>query len=105
LDIGNAAGGLKDPAKEVLLILQYLGKPGKIHQVHMRNIRAGLHNFYEVFPDEDNVDFLEVVRILRDTQFSGSICPDHLPSHPDDPVAFRRSRSPTGISRVVNSEV
>jgi mannonate dehydratase len=21
----------------------------------------------------------------RDTQFSGSICPDHMPKHPDDP--------------------
>jgi hypothetical protein len=31
---------------------------------------------------------LEVVRILRDTQFSGSICPDQLPSHPDDPGGF-----------------
>ena len=23
--------------------------------------------------------------VLRDVQFSGSICPDHMPSHPDDP--------------------
>jgi D-mannonate dehydratase len=101
LDIGNAAAGLKDPAKEVLLIVQYLSKRGKIHQVHMRNIRGGLHHFYEVFPDEGNVDFLEVVRILRDTQFSPQdrfvriTCPVIRPI----PVVFRRSRSPTGISR------
>jgi mannonate dehydratase len=24
------------------------------------------------------------MRILRDTQFAGSICPDHMPHHPDD---------------------
>jgi mannonate dehydratase len=57
--------------------------------VHMRNIRGGLHNFYEVFPDEGDVNFLEVLRVLRDTQFSGSICPDHVPSHPDDPGGFQ----------------
>jgi mannonate dehydratase len=75
----------------------------------MRNIRGGLHNLYEVFPDEGNVDFLEVVRILRVTQFSGSICPDHLPSHPDDPGCFQAFAIPfgyfQGLIRVVNNEV
>ena len=76
---------MKNPPTEILPIVQYLGQRGKIHQVHMRNIRGGLHNFYEVFPDEGEMDFLKIMRILRDTQFSGSICPDHMPSHPDDP--------------------
>src|SRR5690348_11234543 len=57
LDLGNAAAGLKDPATEVLPIVQYLGQRGKIHQIHMRNIRGSLNNFYEVFPDEGEVDF------------------------------------------------
>jgi len=109
LDLGNAAAGLKNPAAEVLPIVQYLGQRGKIHQVHMRNIRGGLNNFYEVFPDEGDVDFSRVVRILRDTQFSGSICPDHLPVHPDDPGGFQAFACSYGYIRAliqaVNSEV
>jgi mannonate dehydratase len=51
----------------------------------MRNIRGGLSNFAEVYPDEGEMDFLKIMRILRDVQFGFSICPDHMPSHPDDP--------------------
>jgi mannonate dehydratase len=85
LDIGTISAGLKNPAVELLPIVQYLGERQKIHQVHMRNIRGGLNNFVEVFPDEGVIDFLGVLRILRDTRFSGSICPDHMPVHADDP--------------------
>jgi len=89
LDLGNAASGLKNPTTEVLPIVQYLALRGKIHQIHMRNIRGSLNNFCEVFPDEGEVDFSKIMRILRDTQFSGAICPDHLPGHPDDPGSFQ----------------
>jgi mannonate dehydratase len=85
LCLGTTAEGLKNPATEVLPIVKYLGERGKIHQVHMRNIRGGLYNFAEVYPDEGEMDFLKIMRILRDAQFSLSICPDHMPSHPDDP--------------------
>jgi mannonate dehydratase len=109
LDLGTAATGLKNPATEILPIVQYLGQRGKIHQIHMRNIRGGLHNFYEVFPDEGEMDFSKIMRILRDTQFSGSICPDHIPSHPDDPGGFQAFGFSygyiKGLIQAVNSEV
>lgn len=85
LCLGTTAEGLKNPGTEILPIVQYLADRGKIHQVHMRNIRGGLNNFAEVYPDEGEMDFLKIIRILRDSQFSLSICPDHMPSHPDDP--------------------
>lgn len=85
LCLGTTAEGLKNPRTEVLPIVKYLGERGKIYQIHMRNIKGGLHNFQEVFPDEGEMDFLEVMRILRDTQFAGSLCPDHMPRHPNDP--------------------
>lgn len=84
LCLGTTAEGLKNPKSDVLPIVRYLGERGKIYQIHMRNIKGGLHNFAEVFPDEGEMDFFEVMRILRDTQFAGSICPDHMPHHPDD---------------------
>jgi len=85
LCLGTTGEGLKNPRTEILPIVEYLGRRGKIHQIHMRNIRGGLHDFEEVYPDEGALDFLAIMRLLRDTLFAGSICPDHMPRHPDDP--------------------
>jgi len=109
LCLGTTAEGLKNPAAGVLPIVQYLGERGKIHQIHMRNIRGGLHNFEEVYPDEGVMDFFKIMRILRDTQFAFSICADHMPSHPDDPGKLQAFSFGNGYIKAlidaVNSEV
>ncbi len=109
LCLGTTAEGCKNPATEVLPIAQYLGERGKIHQIHMRNIRGHLYDFQEVYPDEGDMDFLKIMRILRDTQFVGSICPDHMPSHPDDPGKLQAFAFGYGyikaLIHTVNSEV
>ncbi|MBI1787971.1 MAG: mannonate dehydratase [Acidobacteria bacterium] len=108
LCLGTTAEGLRDPNREILPIVQYLGERGKIHQIHMRNIRGGLHDFAEVYPDEGDVDFFRVMRVLRDVQFSGAICPDHMPRHPDDPGSLQSFAFGYGylqaLIRAVNSE-
>jgi mannonate dehydratase len=88
LCLGTCMEGLKNPKTELLPIVRYFAGKGKIHQIHMRNIRGGLHNFEEVFIDEGEVNFIEVIRILRDSGFKGSICPDHVQRHPNDPKLF-----------------
>jgi mannonate dehydratase len=109
LCLGTTAEGLKNPGTEILPIVQYLGERGKIHQVHMRNIRGGLNSFDEVYPDEGEMDFFKVMQILRDVQFSGSICPDHMPRHPDDPGSLQAFAFGYGyvkaLIQAVNSEV
>ena len=109
LCLGTTAEGLKNPSMEVLPIVQYLADRGKIHQIHMRNIRGGLNNFAEVYPDEGEMDFLKIMRILRDSQFSMSICPDHMPGHPDDPGKLQAFAFGSGyikaLIHAVNSEV
>ena len=109
LCLGTTAEGLKNPGKEVLPIVEYLAERGKIHQIHMRNIRGGLDDFSEVYPDEGEMDFLEIIRVLRDLQFSGAFCPDHMPSHPDDPGKFQAFAFGygyiTALIHAVNSEV
>jgi mannonate dehydratase len=109
LCLGTTAEGLKDPRREILPIVQYLGERGKIYQIHMRNIRGGLHNFAEVYPDEGEMNFFEVMRILRDTRFAGSILPDHMPRHPDDPQGLESYAFGYGylgaLIQGVNSEV
>jgi mannonate dehydratase len=109
LCLGTAAEGLKNPSTEILPIVQYLGERGKIYQIHMRNIRGGLHNFEEVYPDEGEMDLFKVMRILRDVQFAGSICPDHMPRHPGDPGSLQSFAFGYGyikaLIQAVNSEV
>jgi mannonate dehydratase len=109
LCLGTVGEGLKNPKTEVLPIVRYLGERGKIHQIHMRNIRGALHNFEEVYPDEGEMDFFEVMRILRDTQFAGSICPDHMPRHADDPGSLQSFAFGYGyiqaLIQAVNAEV
>jgi mannonate dehydratase len=109
LCLGTTGEGLINPRAEILPIVQYLGERGKIHQIHMRNIRGGLHDFAEVFPDEGDMDFLAILRILRDTQFAGSICPDHMPHHDDDPGGLQAFSFGygylTALIQAVNAEV
>jgi mannonate dehydratase len=109
LCLGTTAEGLKKPDAEILPVVQYLGERGKLHQVHMRNIRGGLHDFEEVYPDEGEMDFFKVMRILRDTQFAGSICPDHMPHHPADGGGLQAFAFGYGyikaLIQAVNSEV
>ena len=50
LCLGTTAEGLKNPSTEVLPIVQYLAGKGKIHQVHMRNIRGGSEQFRGSLP-------------------------------------------------------
>jgi mannonate dehydratase len=109
LCLGTTAEGLKDPAREILPIAKYLAERGKIHQVHMRNIRGGLYDFAEVYPDEGDIDFFPIMRILRDNQFAFSICADHMPSHPDDPGKLQAFAYGNGYIRAlihaVNAEL
>ena len=116
LCLGTCGEGLKNPRTDILPIVKYLADRNKIHQVHMRNIRGGFlntkdpaFNFAEVFPDEGDMDFVAVMRILRDSQFSHAILPDHMPAHPDDPGKLQAYAFGYGyihaLIQAVNSEV
>ena len=108
LCLGTIGEGTRNPRKDVPPIVRHFGERGKIHQIHMRNIKGSLYDFEEVYTDEGEMDFLEIIRILRDVQFSYSICPDHMPSHPDDPGKFQAFAFAFGyikaLIHAVNSE-
>jgi mannonate dehydratase len=89
LCLGTVAEGLDKPREQILPIVRYFAERGKILQIHMRNIRGGRGDFVETYVDDGEMDFFEVIRILRDTGFSGSYLPDHNPVHPDDPGKFQ----------------
>ncbi len=88
---GTVSEGLDDPSTEFYEILRYFGEQKKLFNIHFRNIRGGLHNFQEVWPDEGHLDMHQVAQTLRDVEYPYMLMPDHAPGHPDDP-------SPPGVS-------
>ena len=85
--IGSIAEGLKDPKTEILPIIKWVGDRKQIFNIHLRNIKGGWNNFQEVYPDNGDMNFLHVMRALRDVGFSGMVMPDHVPHH-DDPASM-----------------
>ena len=81
---GTASEGLDKPGEELYEIVRYFGERGKLFNIHFRNIRGGLHNFQEVWPDEGDVDMYKVAQVLRDVGYPYMLMPDHAPHHPDD---------------------
>jgi len=51
----------------------------RIHFVHFRNISGCLDDFVETFPDDGDVDLLNVLRKLKEVGYTGCIRPDHAP--------------------------
>ena len=109
MDVGVIAEGSTDANKQIPPLVQWLADRGRIHQIHMRAIHGGLNDFAEVYPDEGVLDFLPIMRTLRDSGFSGGILPDHIPASPGDPgklqgYAFAYGYF-KGLINAVNSEV
>ncbi len=86
LCLGSTAEGLVDPKKEIIPIIKWVGERKQIFNIHMRNIKGGWNYFEEVYPDNGDMDFVEVVRALRDVEYDGMVMPDHTPRH-EDPAA------------------
>ena len=70
-------------------IVREFGERRKIFNIHFRNIRGHRNDFREVYPDEGNVNLVEIARILRDVGYDGMLMPDHVPSHPHDPQSLQ----------------
>jgi mannonate dehydratase len=85
MDVGVLAEGSTDANRQIPPLVEWLSDRGRIHQIHMRAIHGGLNNFAEVYHDEGVLDFFPIIRILRDSGFSGGILPDHVPASPGDP--------------------
>ena len=83
LCLGTVAEGLKDPKHEILPIIQWVGKRKKIFNIHLRNIRGGFDNFVETYPDNGDLDFFQIIKLLRDLDYPYLVMPDHVPRHAD----------------------
>ena len=70
---------LKDPGEEIYDVIRYFGERNKIFIVHFRNIKGGLMDFVEVFPDEGDVDMLRAMRTYKEVGYEYMLMPDHVP--------------------------
>eukprot|EP01043_Picozoa_sp_COSAG02_P042362 COSAG02_NODE_3597_length_6508_cov_2.021220_4_plen_109_part_00 len=73
----------RGPANEICPIVAHFARRGKLFHTHFRNIVGGLHDFREVWPDEGDVDMLELTAALYDNGYQYMLDPDHAPDHPD----------------------
>jgi mannonate dehydratase len=84
LCLGSVAEMLQDPNREIHDVIRYFGERRKIFNIHFRNIKGRRDDFYETFPDEGDVDMVQVMRTLRDVGYAYMVMPDHMPRHEDD---------------------
>ena len=77
--IGCMAESLENPRADIYDVIRYFGERGKLFNIHFRNIKGGLGDFVEVFPDEGDIDMLKALRILKEVGYRYMIMPDHVP--------------------------
>ncbi len=81
--VGCSGEGLEDPRNGIYPIIKWVGERNQLFNVHLRNIKGGWNNFQEVYPDNGVMDFVHVMKALKDVGYSGMVMPDHVPDHPD----------------------
>ena len=89
--VGSIAEMLGDPATGIYEFIEYFGKRDTIFLVHYRNLMGHRYSFREALPDEGDMDFVKVLKALRDVGYCYGIDPDHVPRTDDDPKANYQS--------------
>jgi mannonate dehydratase len=76
---GCMSESLVNPGEEIFDVIRYFGERKKIFNVHFRNIKGGLGNFVEVFPDEGDIHMIRALKVYKDVGYKYMIMPDHVP--------------------------
>ena len=77
---------LQDPRREIHDIIREFGRRKKIFNIHFRNIRGHRDDFQEVYPDEGDMDMLQVALTLQEVGYEFMLMPDHVPAPPRRPA-------------------
>ena len=76
---GCMSEALEKPGEEIYDVIRYFGERKKIFNVHFRNIKGGLGDFVEVFPDEGDVNMIRALQVYKEVGYEYMIMPDHVP--------------------------
>ena len=85
LCVGTVAEMLQDPRQEICEVVRFFLARGKVFNIHFRNISGHRDDFRETYPDDGDLDMLEVARTLAEGDYPYMLMPDHMPHHADDP--------------------
>ena len=85
--IGLCQGNFALMTDDLPAAIRHFGKQGKIHFVHMRDVRGTADHFQEAFHDDGQSDLVECFRAYRDVGYEGVCRPDHYPKMGDDSYA------------------
>lgn len=85
LCVGCWLEGGAQMGRDVLETIRYFGKLGKLFKIHLRNVDRPLPHFVEAFLDDGYMDLYQVVKALREVEFSGVLIPDHIPAMDENP--------------------
>ena len=77
--VGCHSECLESPSQDIFDTIRYFGERKKLFNIHYRNIKGSLGKFVEVFPDEGDVDMIDVMRVLKEVDYQYMIMPDHVP--------------------------
>lgn len=73
-------GSLQEmPGGEIYNHVRRFAARDRIGYIHFRNVKGKVPNYVETFVDDGDIDMAEIVRILRDENYTGVIIPDHTP--------------------------
>ena len=76
---GTVCEMLENPNKEIHDVIRYFGSRKKIFNVHFRNIKGKFLDFSETFPDDGDINFVNVIRTYKSVGYDGMLMPDHAP--------------------------
>ena len=82
--IGLCQGNFGLMTDDLPAAIRHFGGQGKIHFVHLRDVRGTPDNFQEAFHDDGQHDLAECLRAYRDVGFDGVCRPDHYPRMGDE---------------------
>lgn len=77
----------------VIPAIRHFGERGKLVYIHMRDVQGQVPCFNECFIDEGNLDVFEVVKTLKEVNFTGFIIDDHVPHMIGDTPWGHRGRA------------
>lgn len=87
--MGCMAEACDNPAEEIFDIIRYFGERKRIFHVHFRNIMGGRNRFQEVWPDEGVINMYRAMKVFKEVGYPYMFCPDHSPTHSDDPGLYQ----------------
>lgn len=85
LCLGTTGEMLQDPARELPDVVRWFGERKKIFNIHFRNIVGRRDDFFEVYPDNGDMNMPLLAQTLYEVDYPYMLMPDHMPPHPDDP--------------------